>query len=176
VTSPDTANCHFHCCPSLLSSHSSPLSTRNHARYPAQPSALTTVVGLTGGIATGKSTVSSLLSSRHHLPIIDADILARDAIAPGSPGFRKVVAHFGADRILNADGSLNRSALGDIIFRDPNERQFLNGIIHPAVRRMMFMGVLRAWLRGEWCVVLDVPLLIEASLWKWVGEVMVVFV
>ncbi|BEI86611.1 hypothetical protein CcaverHIS002_0608980 [Cutaneotrichosporon cavernicola] len=134
------------------------------------------VVGLTGGIGTGKSTVSGLLSSRHHLSIVDADILARDAIAPGSAGFRKVVAHFGADRILNADGSLNRSALGDIIFRDPNERQYLNGIIHPAVRRMMFMAVLKAWLRGEWCIVLDVPLLIEANLWKWVGEVMVVFI
>ncbi|GMK57883.1 hypothetical protein CspeluHIS016_0407170 [Cutaneotrichosporon spelunceum] len=134
------------------------------------------VVGLTGGIATGKSTVSSLLKSRHELPIVDADILARDAIAPGSSGFRKVVDHFGADRILNSDGSLNRSALGDIIFRDPNERQFLNSVIHPAVRRMMFMAVLKAWIRGEWCIVLDVPLLIEAGLWKWVGEVMVVYV
>lgn len=142
---------------------------------PLLPLLLTLVVGLTGGIATGKSTVSKLLSSRHNLPIIDADILARDAIAPGSAGFKAVVSHFGADRVLNTDGTLNRAAIGDIVFRDPDERRWLNGVVHPAVRRAMVAGVLRAWVRGEWCVVLDVPLLIEADLWKWVGEVVVVF-
>lgn len=151
---------------------------RPHLRplAPLVLAALTPVVGLTGGIATGKSTVSKLLSQRHNLPIIDADMLARDALAPGSSGLKTVISHFGADRILHPDGTLNRGALGDIVFRDADERRFLNGVVHPRVRRAMFMGILKAWLRGEWCVVVDVPLLIEAGLWKWVGEVVVVFV
>lgn len=65
--------------------------------------------------------------------------------------------------------------MGDIIFRDADERRWLNGVVHPRVRKAMFTAVLKAWMRGEWCVVLDVPLLIEANLWKWVGEVVVVY-
>lgn len=134
------------------------------------------VVGLTGGIGTGKSTASTLLSTRHNLPIIDADVLARDVVAPGTSGHKAIVDHYGADRILLPDGTLNRAALGEIVFKDADERRWLNGVVHPRVRQAMVRGVLRAWLRGEWCVVLDVPLLIEAGLWKWVGEVCVVYV
>lgn len=126
-------------------------------------------------LTTGKSTVSKMLHERHHLPIIDADVLARDVIAPGTSGFAEVVAHFGPDRVLNEDGTLNRSAIGEIVFKDRDERTWLNGIVHPRVRRAMVVGVLKAWLRGEWCVILDVPLLIEAGLWKWVGDVVVVY-
>lgn len=124
----------------------------------------------------GKTTVSKLLSSRHGLPIIDADVLARDVIAPGTSGYRQVVQHFGPDRVLMADGvSLDRAAIGDIIFRNPDERKWLNGVVHPRVKNEMVRAVLRAWITGEWCVVVDVPLLIEAGLWKWVGEVVVVY-
>lgn len=132
-------------------------------------------LNLTLSDTAGKSTVSKLLATRHNLPIIDADILARDVIAPGTEGFDVVVKHFGPDRVLNEDGTLNRAAVGDIIFRDADQRRWLNNVVHPRVRKAMFMAVLKAWLSGEWCVVLDVPLLIEANLWKWVGEVVVVY-
>ena len=135
------------------------------------------VVGLTGGIASGKSTVSHLLSTTHHLPIIDADLLAREAIEPGTSGYTLVVAHFGPDRVLQDDKvSLNRAAIGDIIFHDPDQRRWLNSVIHPRVRREMVRRVLAYWVKGEWCVVVDVPLLIEAGIWKWVGEIIVVYV
>lgn len=134
-------------------------------------------MGLTGGIASGKSTVSTLLSSMHHLPIIDADLLAREVIEPGTSGYTLVVSHFGADRVLQPDGvSLDRATIGDIVFRDPEERRWLNGVVHPRVRRVIVRRVLGCWLRGEWCVVVDVPLLIEAGLWKWTGEIVLVYV
>lgn len=136
------------------------------------------VIGLTGGIASGKSTVSSLLASPpHSIPIVDADLLARQVIEPGTSGYRLVVDHFGPDRVLQADGvSLDRAAIGEIVFNDADERRWLNGVVHPRVRRAIVWAVVRAWIRGEWAVVLDVPLLIEAGLWKWVGEVLVVYV
>ncbi|WVF70781.1 dephospho-CoA kinase [Kwoniella sp. CBS 6097] len=142
------------------------------------------VIGLTGGIASGKSTVSSLLSSRHQIPIIDADLIAREVIEPGTSGYKLVVSHFGADRIIttetlpngDTEEKLNRAALGDIIFNDPDQRKWLNGVIHPRVRKEMARRVVRAWLGGEWCVVVDVPLLIEAGMWKWVGDVVVVYI
>jgi len=135
------------------------------------------VVGLTGGIASGKSTVSKLLTTQHHLPLIDADLLAREVIAPGTSGYTLVLKHFGPDRILLSDGvTLDRAAIGDIVFRDADERRWLNSVIHPRVRREMVRRLVGYWLKGEWCVVVDVPLLIEAGLWKWVGEIVVVYV
>lgn len=121
--------------------------------------------------------MSKLFAERHNLPIIDADVLARDVVAPGTSGYKLVVEHFGADRVLLADGvSLDRAAIGDIVFKDAEQRKWLNGVIHPRVKNAMVKGVLKAWLSGEWCVILDVPLLVEAGLWKWVGEVCVVYV
>ncbi|OWZ49297.1 dephospho-CoA kinase [Cryptococcus neoformans var. grubii Br795] len=135
------------------------------------------IVGLTGGIASGKSTVSKLLSERHHLPIIDADLIARGVIEPGTSGYSLVVTHFGPDRILQEDGvSLDRGAIGDIIFHDPEERKWLNGVVHPRVKKEMVKRIIRYWLKGEWCVIVDVPLLIEAGMWKWVGDTVVVYV
>lgn len=135
------------------------------------------VVGLTGGIASGKSTVSNLLSQTHNIPIIDADLIARQVIEPGTSGYNLVLSHFGSDRILKPDGiSIDRVIIGDIVFHDLDERNWLNSIIHPRVRREIVKEVFRYWIRGEWCVVLDVPLLIEAGLWKWVGEIVVVYV
>ncbi|KAI9760421.1 MAG: hypothetical protein M1835_000178 [Candelina submexicana] len=155
------------------------------------------LVGLTGSIATGKSTVSSLLSkSPHNLPIIDADLLARKVVEPGTPAYRKIVDYFGPttpDLLLPADESsndgrhenkswrpLNRPALGRRVFGDSEERKrdrmVLNGIVHPAVRWAMGMAVLNAYLRGYWAVVLDVPLLFESRLDLFCGVVIVVAV
>ncbi|KAK0623329.1 dephospho-CoA kinase [Immersiella caudata] len=154
------------------------------------------LIGLTGSIATGKSTVSSILSSPpYNLPIIDADLLARKVVEPGTPGYRAIVSHFGPttpDLLLPAgpdlpengpDGKgrpLNRPALGRRVFGQDEavkkDRAKLNSIVHPAVRREMFYAVLRAYLRGERAVVLDVPLLFESQLDRYCGMVMVVAV
>ena len=131
------------------------------------------VVGLTGGIASGKSTVSRLLKE-HSIPVVDADVLAREVVAPGTSGLRAIIGQFGPD-ILSPDGTLDRKKLGDIIFKDAKKRKILNGIVHPAVRRAMLRDVVRCWWNGERVCVLDVPLLVEAGLWRWVGDVVVVY-
>ncbi len=88
-------------------------------------------VALTGGIATGKSTVLRLLQARH-VPTIDADVLAREVVAPGSPGLEAVVERFGR-AMLDADGALDRGALAAVVFSDPHARRDLEQIVHPAV-------------------------------------------
>ncbi|KAF9255219.1 CoaE-domain-containing protein [Marasmius fiardii PR-910] len=125
------------------------------------------MIGLTGGIATGKSTVSSLLQSQYGLPVIDADTLARKVVEPGSPGLRRIVQTFGTEVLLtDGSGALDRKKLGSIIFNDEKKRKQLNAIVHPAVRWAMFWGVVKCWLRGEKICVLDVPLLIESKIWS----------
>ncbi|KAE9386149.1 CoaE-domain-containing protein [Gymnopus androsaceus JB14] len=106
------------------------------------------VIGLTGGIATGKSTVSKLLKERN-VPVVDADVIARQVVEPGTSG--------------------------SIIFKDEQKRKQLNAIVHPAVRRAMLWGVVKCWLMGERFCVLDVPLLIEGPMWKLVYKVVLVY-
>ncbi|KAK7043022.1 Dephospho-CoA kinase cab5 [Paramarasmius palmivorus] len=132
------------------------------------------MLGLTGGIATGKSTVSSLLQTKHHIPLIDADILARKVVEPGTPALKRIVSAFGSD-ILLPDGTLDRKKLGSIIFNDEKKRKTLNGIVHPAVRWAMFKEVVKCWLGGEKMCVLDIPLLVESKLWRWVWGVVLVY-
>lgn len=131
------------------------------------------VVGLTGGIGSGKSSVSRLLAQQG-LPIIDADVLAREVVAPGTPGLTKIIHEFGGD-VLQPDGTLDRQKLGSIVFTDEAKRKKLNAIVHPAVRKAMAFKVAACWLRGERICVVDVPLLIEAGLWQLVGKVVVVY-
>ncbi|KAJ7367608.1 dephospho-CoA kinase-domain-containing protein [Mycena albidolilacea] len=131
------------------------------------------VVGLTGGIATGKSSVSKLLKEKH-IPIVDADIIARQVVEPGTPALAKIVSSFGPE-ILQPDGTLDRKKLGAVIFNDEAKRRTLNSIVHPAVRRALLWGVLGHWVRGHKYCILDVPLLIEGPMWKLVGTVVVVY-
>ncbi|OJA13596.1 hypothetical protein AZE42_02729 [Rhizopogon vesiculosus] len=131
------------------------------------------VVGLTGGIATGKSTVSNLFKSER-IPVIDADVLAREVVQPGTKGLAQIVTYFGSE-VLLPDGTLDRKKLGAIIFNDEKKRKKLNSIIHPVVSRAIFWNVFRCWFRGEKLCVVDVPLLIEGGLWKWMGKVVVVY-
>ncbi|KAL4068138.1 dephospho-CoA kinase [Scleroderma citrinum] len=131
------------------------------------------VVGLTGGIATGKSTVSTLLSASG-IPVIDADVLAREAVAPGTHALSQIAAFFGPE-VIHPDGSLDRKKLGSVVFNDDTKRKKLNSIVHPAVTRAILWHILKFWIRGERICVVDVPLLIEGGLWRWMGCIIVVY-
>jgi dephospho-CoA kinase len=117
-------------------------------------------VGLTGGIGAGKSEVARLLAERGAV-VVDADELAREAVAPGTPGLAAVVAEFGPE-VLAADGSLDRAALGEIVFSDPHRRAALEKIVHPYVGRRS--SQLMAAAPADAVVVYDVPLLVENGL------------
>lgn len=117
-------------------------------------------VALTGGIATGKTHVLGRLDALG-VPTIDADILARDAVAPGTPGLDAVVAAFGPG-ILDATGSLDRKRLGAIVFADPSKRQALEAIVHPEVRRAMDRWFARLDPATPFAVA-DIPLLYETG-------------
>ncbi|KAI9816631.1 MAG: hypothetical protein M1832_005016 [Thelocarpon impressellum] len=148
------------------------------------------ILGLTGSIATGKSTVSSLLSQPpYNLPIIDADLLARKVVEPGTPGYKKILAYFGAstpDLLLPSSGDgddglgrpLNRPALGRRVFGDSpdrrRDRDALNKIVHPAVRWEMYKAIAAAFFHAHWAAVLDVPLLFESGMDTICGNVIVV--
>ncbi|PLW04879.1 hypothetical protein PCANC_27406 [Puccinia coronata f. sp. avenae] len=134
------------------------------------------VVGLTGGIASGKSTVSGLLKS-YCVPVIDLDHLAREVVEPGSKGLAAIREHFSnqPDIISAHNGCLNRERLGEIIFNDPGERQWLNNLLHPRIRRLMVLRLAKLWLTGTQLCVVDSPLLIETGMWKFCGKVVVVY-
>jgi len=119
------------------------------------------LIGLTGGIATGKSTVARLLHARG-ATVIDADELAREVVRPGTAGLRAVVARFG-DRILTADRELDRAALAAIVFADDAARRDLERITHPRVTELMQQRIADAFARDAPIVVVDVPLLFETG-------------
>jgi dephospho-CoA kinase len=119
-------------------------------------------IGLTGGIGAGKSTVSAALAA-HGAVVVDADRIAREVVEPGTPGLEAVVAAFGP-QVLTVDGALDRPALADVVFADPESRRRLDGIVHPLVRRRA--GELELAAReadGDAVVVHDVPLLVETG-------------
>ncbi|GAB2878693.1 dephospho-CoA kinase [Nocardioides pacificus] len=121
---------------------------------------MTIRVGLTGGIASGKSTVSQILRALGAV-VIDADQLAREAVAPGSDGLAEVVAAFG-EGVLTADGALDRPAVGAIVFADEQQRRVLEGIIHPRVRDLS--AEIEASAPPDAVVVHDIPLLAESGM------------
>ena len=119
-------------------------------------------VGLTGGIASGKSEVARRLAERGAV-LVDADVLAREAVAPGSEGLAEVVAAFGPG-IVADDGGLDRAALGAIVFADPVRREVLNAIVHPRVRARAAEIAERAGSQDPRAVVVqDIPLLVETG-------------
>ena len=127
-------------------------------------------VGLTGGIGCGKSSVSKLLASYGAL-VVDADLLARKVVEPGTPGLRAVVDEFGTD-VLRPDGSLDRDRLGAIVFADEERRKALNAIVHPLIGEATQVELARAE-QGD-VVVHDVPLLVEGNLMAMYDVVVVV--
>ncbi|MEZ9073565.1 dephospho-CoA kinase [Vibrio splendidus] len=91
------------------------------------------IIGLSGGIASGKTTVANLFNEHFNIDIVDADIVAREVVAVGSDGLKQITDHFG-EAILLEDGVLNRSKLRELIFSDPTEKQWLNDLLHPMIR------------------------------------------
>ncbi|ABA19908.1 dephospho-CoA kinase [Trichormus variabilis ATCC 29413] len=128
------------------------------------------IIGLTGGIATGKTTVANYLASAHHLPIFDADIYARDAVSLGSPILDAIAGRYGKE-ILLPDGSLNRPKLGEIIFQNQDERHWLESLIHPYVRDRFLKAIAES---TSPILVLVIPLLIEVQMTNLVTEIWVV--
>ena len=130
-------------------------------------------IGLTGGIATGKSSVAQLLATGHGLPVLDADAFAHEALAPGAPATHQVLQRFGPQ--VRAAGTtaetavLDRAALARIVFADPAERRWLEALVHPLVGQRMGEELTR--LAKEPVVVLMVPLLFEAGLESLCSEV-----
>jgi dephospho-CoA kinase len=118
------------------------------------------VVGLTGGIGSGKSSVSALLAARGAV-VVDADVLARDAVAVGTPGLRALVDRFGPG-MLAEDGSLDRRALAGVVFDDATALADLNAIVHPPVRAAI-ADRLTALAGSSAVVVLEIPLLVESG-------------
>lgn len=132
-------------------------------------------IGLTGGIACGKSTVAEMLEKRGAI-IIDADVIAREVVGPGKPALKQLVQHFGSE-VLLPDGTLNRKKLGSIVFSDENKRKELNSILHPAIRAEMFSRMEHyEHAQPDKLVVVDVPLLYESGLSPMFEKVMVVYV
>ncbi len=127
-------------------------------------------VGLTGGIASGKSTVSALLEERGAV-VVDADVLAREVVAPGTPGLAEVVIAFGPE-ILTENGELNRPAMGRRVFGDPDARARLEAIIHPRVRARAVQ--IESASPGDAIVVHDIPLLVETGQEERFDQVVVV--
>ncbi len=132
------------------------------------------VIGLTGGIASGKSTVSRMLNDLG-AEIIDADELSKEVVRPGQPAMQRIAEEFGS-AVLLPDGSLNRQAMGRLVFGDPAARHKLNQIIHPLVIGMVRDRLIMLRERGCRVAVVDAPLLLEAEMDFLVDQVWVVAV
>ncbi|MEB7752388.1 dephospho-CoA kinase [Staphylococcus xylosus] len=130
------------------------------------------VIGLTGGIASGKSTVSELLTA-HGFKVVDADIASRQAVEKGTEGLARVKEAFG-DGAIDEDGNMNRSYVGEVVFNQPEKRLILNEIVHPIVRDIMEEEK-ETYLEQGYNVIMDIPLLFENDLQETVDEVWLVY-
>uniref|UniRef100_A0A0V0GAC6 Dephospho-CoA kinase domain-containing protein n=1 Tax=Triatoma dimidiata TaxID=72491 RepID=A0A0V0GAC6_TRIDM len=133
------------------------------------------IVGLTGGISTGKSTVAKILHSEHGIPVIDADFYARKVVEPGKKAWYKIRSTFG-DEVFKSDDQLDREKLGHIVFRDISKRRCLNRITHPEIMKEMLWMVCKYALKGYPFVVMDLPLLFEikGDLLRFIHKIIVV--
>lgn len=131
------------------------------------------IIGLTGGIASGKSSVATMLE-RLGAPVVDADLLAREVVEPGQTALKEIAAQFGT-QVLNPDGTLNRAALGAIVFADPAQRRTLEAITHPAIRTLAEKRIAHYQETGAPVLFYVAPLLIEAGSAARVDEIWVVY-
>lgn len=132
------------------------------------------IIGLTGSIASGKSTVSKMLEEKGY-PIIDADRVARQVVEPGSETLKKIGDLFG-DEVIKPDGTMDREKVGALIFSDPARRKQLNDIIHPAIRGEMLRQRSDYLAQGYRTIIMDIPLLFESKLQHFVDKILVVSV
>lgn len=132
------------------------------------------IIGLTGSIASGKSAVAKMIQS-YGLPIVDADVVARQVVEPGSETLKKIAEIFGQE-VIAEDGSMDRAKVGNIIFHDESMRKKLNDIIHPAIREEMIRQRDEFISYGEKNVFMDIPLLFESKLEHFVEKIIVVSV
>ncbi|ENM5733028.1 dephospho-CoA kinase [Vibrio mimicus] len=128
------------------------------------------VVALTGGIASGKTTVANLFHEHFGIDLVDADVIAREVVEPGTDGLKAITAHFG-QTILNQDGSLNRAALRERIFADPEQKTWINQLLHPMIRQRMQQALAQT---TSPYTLLIVPLLVENQLQNMADRVLVV--
>ena len=131
-------------------------------------------IGLTGGIASGKSTVAEMIR-RYDLPIVDADVMARKVVEPGEPALEKIFQLFGED-MRAEDGGLDRKKLGSVIFKDEEKRKVLNRVLHPAIRKEMLDQAAAFKEQGNEHVIFDIPLLFESQLTHMVDQTLLVYV
>jgi len=134
---------------------------------------LTHVLGLTGGIASGKSTVSRHFK-KSGFPVIDADLIARDVMEPDEPAYLKVVDYFGKE-IVNTDRFIDRKRLGDIVFNDDEKLSHLNNLVHDIIFQEIMNKKKTLSKENQSLIVLDIPLLYETGYDKYVDEVMVIY-
>ncbi|HCE3713991.1 dephospho-CoA kinase [Vibrio parahaemolyticus] len=128
------------------------------------------VIGLTGGIASGKTTVANLFKQQFKIDIVDADIVAREVVEPGTPGFNAIIQHFGQD-ITHDDNTLDRAKLREKIFSNPEEKAWLNALLHPIIREKMIEDLQQ--ITSDYAL-LVVPLLVENNLDSLCDRVLVV--
>uniref|UniRef100_A0A0N5ADP6 Dephospho-CoA kinase domain-containing protein n=1 Tax=Syphacia muris TaxID=451379 RepID=A0A0N5ADP6_9BILA len=132
------------------------------------------LIGLTGGISTGKTTVTNIFRD-HDIPIIDADEIARDVVKPGKPAYLKIREEFGPEVFDELNGGvLLREKLGKIVFSNAQLRKKLNDATHPEIRREIYLQILKYFFCGAKFVILDLPLLFESGYEKIVQKIIVV--
>ncbi|CAM0879459.1 unnamed protein product [Alopecurus aequalis] len=131
------------------------------------------LVGLTGGIASGKSTVSSLFMSAG-VPVVDADIVARNVVHKGTGGWKKIAKAFGDD-ILLENGEIDRARLGQMVFSDPVKREILNRLLAPHISFGIFWEILKLWMNGHTVIIADIPLLFETKMDRLTDPVIVLW-
>ncbi|WP_281281340.1 dephospho-CoA kinase [Pseudalkalibacillus caeni] len=132
------------------------------------------IIGLTGGISSGKSTVSKMFKELN-IPVVDADAAAREVVEPGENAYQDIVEYFGGDILLET-GYIDRKKLGSIVFKDEEKRKVLNKIVHPAVREKMRKDTKEHFQSGSETVVMDIPLLFESDLTHMVDKTLLVYV
>lgn len=135
---------------------------------------MTLIIGLTGSIGTGKSTIANRFKELD-IPVVDADLIARQVVEPGETAYEQIVETFG-EQILQLDKTIDRKALGAVVFQDDTKREQLNAIVHPAIRKEIIYQRDAFVDQGVKCVVVDIPLLYESNLIDYVDKVLVVYV